>query len=127
MAGVCPAIAPRFCAVVGAGAVRCAAVGAEERLATAGISIDDVDFSREDEPDVVGCLLMQRVEGGSKIRVAIRPGTTGEPRARYAEWAESRIQRFIEHGPEPDGWQARSDMDDGWQLWGRERLLPHFD
>jgi hypothetical protein len=100
---------------------------AEERLAALGISIDDFDFGREDEPDVIGCLLIQRLEQGLKIRIGIRPGTTGERRASYAEWAASRIARFDEHGPEPDGWKARSDMDDGWQLWAREQLLPDFD
>lgn len=104
-----------------------AAVDAEEWLAAAGMGLIEKDFGREDEPDVIGCLLVQRIEEGLKFRAFIRPGTTGEQRTTCAEWAVSRIQRFIEYGPEPDGWKARSDMDDGWQLWAREQLLPDFD
>jgi hypothetical protein len=40
----------------------------------------------------------------------------------FAEWAESRFARLIEHGPEPAGWQERSDG--ARQLWGRLTQMP---
>lgn len=59
------------------------------------------------------------------MQAAIRPGLEANRRATFAEWAESRFQRFLEHGPEPDGWQKRSDG--AWQLWARGVQLPTFD
>ncbi|MDX3075765.1 hypothetical protein [Streptomyces sp. MI02-7b] len=98
---------------------------AEERLAAAGVALEETDFGREDEPDIGGCLLAESVEDGIRANIVVRPGLVGEARTAFAEWAESRLQRFLEHGPEPDGWQERSDG--AWQLWGRWAQLPSLD
>ncbi|MGW0251067.1 hypothetical protein ACWDYH_31005 [Nocardia goodfellowii] len=100
-------------------------MSAEERLNALGISLEETDFGREDEPDVGGCLLVEAFEQGMKVMVAVRPGLVGGDRETYAEWAESRLRRFAEHGPEPDGWQKRSDG--RWQLWARQQQLPSLD
>jgi hypothetical protein len=47
-------------------------------------------------------------------------------RALFAEWVEVKIDRFFEHGPEPDGWGPRK-LQDGWQLWARIVMLPDLD
>jgi hypothetical protein len=99
---------------------------AEQRLAAAGIPLEEEDFGREDEPDVGGCTLAEPVAGGTRVKAVIRPGLAGEPRAMLAEWAESRFQRFTEHGPEPDGWQKRTS-DGAWQLWARLHEMPSPD
>jgi hypothetical protein len=97
---------------------------AEQRLAAIGIPLEEIDFGREDEPDVGGCLLAEDVPdgGGTRVKAAIRPGLDGWQRDMFAEWAESRFARLIEHGPEPDGWQERSDG--ARQLWGRLTKMP---
>jgi hypothetical protein len=98
---------------------------AEERLAALGVPLEEIDFGREDEPDVGGCIMAEDAEGGTRVKVVIRPGLAGEPRATFAEWAESRFARLIEHGPEPDGWE---DHGYGrWQLWARMHQLPRAD
>jgi hypothetical protein len=56
------------------------------------------------------------------VKAAIRPGLDGWQRDMFAEWAESRFARLIEHGPEPDGWQERSGG--ARQLWGRLTKVP---
>jgi hypothetical protein len=99
---------------------------AEQRLTNAGIPLEEEDFGREDEPDVVGCILAEPVEGGTRAKAVIRPGLTGKLRAMFAEWAESRLQRFTEDGPEPDGWQRRIG-DRAWQLWARLHEMPDTD
>ncbi|MFF0487798.1 hypothetical protein ACFYTQ_02120 [Nocardia sp. NPDC004068] len=98
---------------------------AENRLEALGVPLEETDFGREDEPDIGGCLLVRQVDGGLMMKVAIRPGIAGEERDMFAQWAESRLLRFAEHGPEPDGWQHRSDGD--WQLWGRWQQMPGLD
>jgi hypothetical protein len=98
---------------------------AEERLAALGVLLEEIDFGREDEPDVGGCIMAEDAEGGTRVKVVIRPGLSGEPRATFAEWAESRFARLIEHGPDPDGWE---DHGYGrWQLWARMHQLPRAD
>nr|WP_181393174.1 hypothetical protein [Streptomyces rochei] len=93
-----------------------------------GWPLEEVDFGREDEPDVGGCLLARQVPTGVQVRIVIRPGLAGDDRDTFAAWALQLVERFIEHGPEgpqADGWQKRSDGD--WQLWGRVHDLPPLD
>lgn len=100
--------------------------GAERRLNERGITIGEFDFGREDEPDVSGFAMIEELpESSSRIVLLVRPGTASEIRAMFAEWAEQRLARFFEHGPEPDGWQRRSDG--AWQLWTRLVELPPLD
>lgn len=99
--------------------------GAEERLAEVGLSFQEIDLVRDGEPDVGGCLLAEVADGRAGIRIVIRQGLTGWVREKFAEWAESRIKRFLEHGPDPDGWQQRRDG--VWQLCGRLQEMPALD
>lgn len=92
---------------------------------TYGWPVEEVDFGREDEPDVDGCVLVNYVRDGVAARVAARPGLSEERRAGFAAWALQILENFIEHGPEFDGWQKRSD--EGWQLWGRVHEFPPLD
>jgi hypothetical protein len=89
---------------------------------TYGWPVEEVDFGREDEPDVDGCVLANYVGEGVTARVTIRPGLDADLRAGFATWALQILENFIEHGPEFDGWQKRSD--EGWQLWGRRHEFP---
>jgi hypothetical protein len=100
---------------------------AEHRLRQRGLTIDGWDLRRDDEPDVNGLLVMRPQGDGSAIIVAVvRPGLTDHVHALFAEWVEQRIDRFFEHGPEPDGWQRRT-VDIGWQLWARLVEMPSLD
>ncbi|WP_019073250.1 hypothetical protein [Streptomyces hokutonensis] len=98
---------------------------AEKQLNAGGLELEEEDFGREDEPDVDGCALIGVRDEGLQVRLVIRPGLAPAFRAGFAEWALQRIQRFEEHGPEPDGWQKRSDGN--WQLWVRRHWLPQID
>lgn len=51
-----------------------------------------------------------------------RPELDPVQREMFAEWCHQHIARFVEHGPEPDGWQLRSDG--GWQLYAGAVDLP---
>jgi len=88
-----------------------------------GWPLEEVDFGREDEPDIDGCAVVSVVgDEGIAASFVIRPGLAEELRAGFAEWAVQKVDRFAEHGPEPDGWQHRSDGD--WQLWARRVEMP---
>ncbi|MFG3189260.1 hypothetical protein [Streptomyces omiyaensis] len=87
-----------------------------------GWPIEEEDFGREDEPAIDGCALLEEVDGGLRGRFVVRPGLAADRRTDFAEWVVSRVDRFLEHGPEPDGWQRRSDG--AWQLWVRRVEFP---
>lgn len=71
------------------------------------------------DPDVMGCMLLGDDEGAA---LHMRPGLEVDEAVALLDWAEDRANRFIEHGPEPDGWQRRTDG--VWQLWARRVELP---
>jgi hypothetical protein len=96
------------------------------QLPALGIALEEEHFGRDDEPDIAGCLLAEYVEGGTRMRAVIRPDLADELCQTFAKWAESRLLRFHEVGPEPDGWQKRTS-DDAWQLWGRLTQMPELD
>ncbi len=105
---------------------------AEQRLNDRGMSVEDWDLSTEPEaqakaldPDIRGFAFIEPQQDGSSYRVFlfIRPGAPAEDREAFAEWALERVERFMQHGPEPDGWQRR-ETDAGWQLWIRRVELP---
>jgi hypothetical protein len=98
---------------------------AEQRLARLGVPFEGPDSGDAIDPELGGCLLARPVDGGVQVKVVIRPELQGWERVTFAEWAESRFMRFIEHGPEPDGWQVRPDGD--WQLCGRLTQMPPLD
>ena len=99
---------------------------AERRLNRRGVNITEYDLGRDDEPDIGGFVRLIPDGVGAAVNAHVRPGLEPERRGRFAEWLEQRIDRFFEHGPEPDGWQRRTS-DNGWQLWVREVELPSLD
>ena len=99
---------------------------AEKRLSEAGIPMEEQDYGDAVDPDVFGCILARPVEGGTQFKIAVRPELAGWQRETFAEWAASRFVRFVEHGPEPDGWQEQS-VGGTWQLWGRLTEMPTLD
>ena len=109
---------------------RTASGDAERRLNDAGIPLEEEEFGIDGvvemvDPEVAGCILAEYVEGGVRFKAAIRAGLAGPVRETFAEWAGQRFQRFAEYGPEPDGWQERTD--EAWQLWGRLVEMPRLD
>ncbi|MGY1814905.1 hypothetical protein [Blastococcus sp. SYSU D00820] len=106
---------------------------AEVRLASRGVAIrelgsqdhpGDLEGHLAEHPDVVGLLLLNPdPSGGAYVRAVVRPDAGSERRAWFAAWVEEKIDRFAEHGPEPDGW-SRRQLDGGWMLWAEELDLP---
>ena len=106
---------------------------AERRLADRGVELVEIQPDEhggdlvghlERNPDLAGLLALVPVEdGGAFVHAVIRPGLEEDRRALFAGWVEEKIDRFFEHGPEPDGWQRRQS-DGGWQLWARQVQLP---
>jgi hypothetical protein len=89
-----------------------------------GVPIREVDFSGYDAA-VGGCIRAHIEDGFAGIEVIVRPGLAADLKTSFAEWAESRINRFLERGPEPDGWQRTADG--VWQLCARQETLPSLD
>jgi hypothetical protein len=89
-----------------------------------GVPIREVDFSGYDAA-VGGCVRAHIEDGFAGIEVIVRPGLAADLKTSFAEWAESRINRFLERGPEPDGWQRTADG--VWQLCARQEVLPSLD
>ncbi len=91
-----------------------------------GLVIEEYDLERDDEPDVIGLVVVWWLDPAHeryRVVLFVAPGTTTERRAQFAEWAASRLSRLMESGPEPDGWQERQ-TDGGLQLWARLVFLP---
>lgn len=98
----------------------------EQRLLQRGLAIEEGDLGRSDEPDVVGYVVLRPSDGGATVHAMVVPGLSDDRRAGFAGWLEGRIDRFFEHGPEPDGWQRRQS-DGDWQVWAREVQLPSLE
>lgn len=102
---------------------------AEVLLGKIGIRIEEFDFGREDEPDVVGYVTLEWLDLDHEryqARLLVRPGISAEDRASFATWYLGALDRWLNNGPEMDGWQRR-DSDAGWQLWCRRQYLPSLD
>jgi len=89
-----------------------------------GVPIREVDFSAYDAA-IGGCVRAHIENGFAGMEVIVRSGLAADLKASFAEWAESRISRFLERGPEPDGWQQTADG--VWQLCARQETLPSLD
>jgi hypothetical protein len=96
-----------------------------DRVSRFGIPIVEADVGRHDEPDVIGLADLEVHDGRVEACAVVRPGISEQDLARFTEWLDSRVDRFAEHGPEPDGWEERSDG--RWLLWLRNMALPAFD
>lgn len=99
---------------------------AERRLNAFGLYLEVQDFGDAVDPEVGGCILARPVEGGHQFRAVMRPRMPDWQREMFAEWAAQRFVRFVEHGPEPDGWQEQSSGG-AWQLWTRLTEMPSLD
>lgn len=101
------------------------------RLEGGGVEVPLFELAAADvalvDDAVHGCLVMQREPDGTITggRLGYRPGLLVDDLRMLGEWATVRVGRFLEHGPEPDGWQRRSDG--GWQIWARAYQLPPID
>jgi hypothetical protein len=84
----------------------------------------EADFSGYDTA-IGGCVQAEVKDGFAGIQVVVRPGLDPGLKHTFAEWAESRINRLLEHGPSPDGWQQTADGT--WQLCARQEELPRLD
>ncbi|MEU5962635.1 hypothetical protein ABZ777_15615 [Micromonospora parva] len=74
-----------------------------------------------DQPNHHGFLIVE--PGTPPVLLArIRPGLDGELLDLFVEWALRLFARFLKHGPEPDGWERRSDG--AWQAWARLHQMP---
>ncbi|MFJ8464154.1 hypothetical protein [Streptomyces swartbergensis] len=99
---------------------------AERRLAGRGVIIHDDEWPDIARPEHDGfAQIIDPGDGSLRVNFLIRPGTGPEDRAAFAEWAESRLDRFFEHGPEPDGWHWVEAVG-GWQLWTRWMQMPEL-
>ena len=98
-----------------------------ERLAAEDVLdfLAEQEFSDAIDPEVTGAIFIgPGPEGaGPRVVAAVRPGTPGSERERFAGWAAGRFRRFAEHGPEPDGW-GRGAGEGEWYLWGRTVYMP---
>lgn len=69
---------------------------------------------QEDKP-YLGCLLCSEPDGQYSFLLALHEITNDQDAQSVARWALGRVDRMYDYGPEPDGWQRRSDGD--LQLW----------
>jgi hypothetical protein len=102
---------------------------AETQLSKLGLRIEEFNFGREDEPDVIGFAAVQWLDLDHSRYLAhllVRPGTSAEDRAAFAAWCCDAVSRWVSSGSEVDGWQRR-ESDAGWQLWCRKVTLPSID
>ncbi|MBF6347325.1 hypothetical protein IU409_27975 [Nocardia cyriacigeorgica] len=99
-------------------------MGPEERLKALGVSFVELPVPPAD-PAHSGLVLVEPVGSEYDVEVSVKPGLTGAQRRDFAEWVVSRLERFVEHGPEPDGWRMQSDG--RWQLWAAWRYLGTLD
>ena len=71
------------------------------------------------DPVHIGLLMVSSLpDGGLEISNYLRPDATDEEEAAFSEWVDSRVVRFVQSGPEPDGWMQRKS-DGRCQLWAR--------
>ncbi|MFE3860999.1 hypothetical protein ACFXPT_11265 [Streptomyces goshikiensis] len=100
--------------------------GAEQRLAEQGVAIQDDQWPDCARPEHTGFAKIAELGGdGLMVWLLVRPDSDSQARAAFAEWAESRIDRFVEHGPGPDGWHW-VEADGSWQMWVRPMELPEW-
>ena len=93
-------------------------VGAEQELFDRGVRLQENEDVNHEMPEHLGCVLVAVNDQGELLaEVHVQAGMSQDWRDFAAEGALERIDRFAEHGPEPDGWQLRSDG--AWQLWLR--------
>lgn len=95
--------------------------GYVQHLINSGVPVWEEDqvitHSEETGLEYFACILAKPRPGGHSYNIALRPGLSAEEQADACRAAAERFVRISEFGPEPDGWQLRSDGD--YQLWLR--------
>lgn len=81
---------------------------------TLDVTVDD-EFFKDQAPDAVALIVFYPEATHLRVCGLIRSTLTGEDDAALGRWIGTRARRFIEHGPDPDGWRLRI-TDGGWQL-----------
>ena len=72
----------------------------------AGESLAEAMPHLDNNPGSVGFLsVLPDAEGALIVNALVRPGLSSVEREQFAAAVEERIDRIIEHGPDPDGWQ----------------------
>jgi hypothetical protein len=76
----------------------------------------------EGQEAYIGYLKLIAQEDGSYgvVRLA-NPAASVRDLMAFDHWSRERIERFLEHGAEPDGWER---VTEGWHLWAREIFMP---
>ncbi|MEV0283481.1 hypothetical protein AB0H36_05105 [Kribbella sp. NPDC050820] len=78
------------------------------------------------DPGLLGYLAVRPVaddpEGSIQIWAAIRPEADFDT---FAEWADQRVERFMEYGADADGWFEQSDGK--LAVWARLHDMPPLD
>lgn len=74
------------------------------------------------DPAYIGVVLVEPLDEGLWVYAKVKRGEDFET---FADWARQRVDRFQEHGPEPDGWFRQSDG--RFHLWARLVELPPLD
>jgi hypothetical protein len=102
---------------------------AERLLLARGVALAEEDLEARDptlvgDPDRLGVLVVAPEGPGLRVWAVLRLGVAAEDRERFAGWVVALLDRFLEHGPGPDGWQARATQPGSWQLWSRSVVLP---
>jgi hypothetical protein len=100
-------------------------VSAPEDQPRHDLTVVEMKLGRDDEPDILGCLLAAHTADGWTMTAYVRPGLEVDEFAGVHEGALERLQRLRMHGPEPDGWLVRPDGD--LQLWLRLVYLPDLE
>ncbi|MEV1018136.1 hypothetical protein AB0I89_32120 [Micromonospora sp. NPDC049801] len=83
----------------------------------------DADFPGD--PGLTVCAIVESAPGGVRYGGLIRPDLDRVAFEQAVEFIGSRIARFIQHGPEPDGWEPA--VDGVWRLWARLTPMPTLD
>jgi hypothetical protein len=98
---------------------------AELELAAGGMIIRERDLDYGDDL-VVGLVLIETGEDPPfRVVLLVRPGLQAWQRAGFAKWAVIAVGRFMEHGPDLDGWLKRSDG--RWQQLVQGEKFPSPD
>jgi hypothetical protein len=83
----------------------------------------DARIGKVDHPDAFACLLVIGEGPERRFGAVIAPDAPEELADPFVPYAQSRFQRFVEHGPEPDGWIHETT--DGVATW--VLFLTHSD
>jgi hypothetical protein len=93
---------------------------AEKALEARGINLTPLVFDdpSEDTGQDGHIVVWFDDDGGLTAVAMVRDGLSASNRDGVANYMVATLERFVEHGPEPDDWQLRL-VDGGWERWIR--------